>query len=68
MPRGWDEIEAAVNACVRDDLLPVDGHLLIEVLVKLLIDVFDDWHPTTGATQLITPPTHYTHTHTIGHC
>ena len=79
VPRGWDEVKTAVDTRVRDHLLPVDGHLLIEVLVKLLIDVLDDWHPTTGATPLITPSiyhTHgahihmdmHTHTHTICHC
>jgi len=41
----WYEVQTAMNTSVWDNLLTIDSHLFIEILVKLLIDVFDDGHP-----------------------
>ena len=43
-----DEIKAAVDSGVRYHLLPVNAHLLIEVFVKLLVEVFNYRHPATS--------------------
>ena len=45
MSSGRDEVEAAVNPGVWDHLLPRDTQLLIQVLVKLLIDVLQNGCP-----------------------
>ncbi len=42
---GRDEVETAVHSSVRDHLLPINAHLFIQILVKLLIDVLQDGHP-----------------------
>ena len=36
-----------MDSGVRYHLLSVDAHLFIQVLVKLLIDVLNNWHPAT---------------------
>lgn len=48
MASGGDEIEAAVNPGVRDALLPGDVDLLLQELLILLIDVFEDGLPAGG--------------------
>lgn len=48
MPSWRDEIEAAVNPGVRDALLSGDVDLLLQELLILLIDVFEDGLPAGG--------------------
>lgn len=45
MSSGRDEVEAAVNPGVWDHLLPRDTQLLVQVLVKLLIDMLQNGCP-----------------------
>ena len=45
VPGGGDEVEAGMDACVRNHLLPINAHLLVEVLVKLLVDILQDRGP-----------------------
>ena len=45
MSSGRDEVEAAVNPGVWDHLLPCDTQLLVQVLIKLLIDVLQNGCP-----------------------
>ena len=42
---GGDEVQAAVNAGVRDALLPVDVDLLLQVLLVLVVDELHDGLP-----------------------
>lgn len=46
--RGRDEVEAAVDACVRDAFLPGDVHLLLQELLVLFIDVLFNGLPAGG--------------------
>lgn len=46
--RGRDEVEAAVDACVRDAFLPGDVHLLLQELLVLFIDVLFNGLPARG--------------------
>ena len=50
-----DEIETAVHSGVRDALLPGDVHLLLQELLKLLIDVFRNGLPAADTTQQVRP-------------
>ena len=51
MSSGRNKVEAGMNSCVRNHLLPVNSHLLIKVLVKLLIDVLNDGNPAIRKTD-----------------
>lgn len=46
--RGGDEVEAAVDASVRDAFLPGDVHLLLQELLVLFIDVLFNGLPAGG--------------------
>ena len=51
-----DEVEAAVDSCIRDYLLPINAHLLVEIAVKLLVNVLSNWLPTLVVVDLIPKP------------
>lgn len=44
MPKGRDEVEAAVHSVVLD-VLPVQATLITEILLKLLVNVISDGLP-----------------------
>ena len=48
MPRGGDEVEAAMDPGVWDPLLPGDVHLLLQELLVLLVNVLSYWLPAGG--------------------
>lgn len=45
MSSGRDEVEATVHSAVRNHLLPINAHLLVQVLVKLLLHKLQDGGP-----------------------
>ena len=47
MADGADEVKTDVDTVVLD-VAPVQSRLVPQVLVVLLVDVVDDWLPTTG--------------------
>ena len=47
MSRGGDEVEAAVHSVVRH-LSSIDPGLWVEVILKLTVDVINDWLPAIG--------------------
>jgi len=47
-----DEVKAAMNSGVRDNLLPINAHLLVQVFFKLVVDILQDWQPATAQTDL----------------
>lgn len=52
--RGRDEVETAMHTGVRDHLLPINAHLLIQVPVELLVDMLQNGYPATQGTQKMT--------------
>ena len=48
MPGGGDEVETAVHTSVRNDPLPSDTHLLIQIALKLVIDMLQDGLPAVA--------------------
>lgn len=62
MAGGWDEVEAAVDAGVRDAFLPVDIDFLLQVLLILVIDKLHDRLPAAQrsglARTLVSSPSH----------
>lgn len=50
MPKGRDEVEAAVHSVVLD-VLPVQATLITEILLKLLVNVISDGLPAGKGIQ-----------------
>lgn len=46
MTNGTDEIEAAMYTAV-DNVTPVECRLILEILFKLLVNVFNNWSVAT---------------------
>lgn len=50
---GRDEVQAAVDACVGDALLPVDVDLLLQVLLILVVDELHDGLPAVLVVDVV---------------
>lgn len=48
---GWQEVDTAVNASVRDSSLPVDIQLLLQVFFILFVDVLYNGLPAEKKRQ-----------------
>ena len=48
MSGGSNEVETAVHASVWNDPLPGDAHFLVQVVLKLVIDIFQDGLPAVA--------------------
>ena len=51
VPSGGNEVETTMDSSVRDNLFPINAHFLIQILVKLLVDVLNNRHPARETTR-----------------